>query len=272
MSYIKNSFDVIFSSDPSNGAQQITPDGSTFAVELENNGLNIPKNAVNCNIEVINSELWWNIPNIVIGKNANFAYIQASGITKVAVIPTGLYSVSQLNSSINIAVVAETGDVNAFVLNPNSATGKIEITFKNALDTIDFSYTQSFNELLGFEEQKYSSPGAGGSIVGPNIAQFSQVSYFLIQSDITTQGLLFNGTYDNIIAKVLITSQPGSQILYQPTNPTLINADNLIADRRRRYQFSLLTNKKERANTNGEYWSVQLRISYYMPITFNVIV
>ena len=275
MSYIKNSFDVVFSSDPENGAVNISADGSTFQVELENNGLNIPKDAVNCNIEVINSEIWWNTPNITVGTNSNFAYNINAGATQIANIQTGLYSVQQLNYSINASIYSETGFSNVFTILPNSATGKIEITFKNSNDSINFGYPQSFNELLGFESKVYTSTGAGSIKYGPNVAEFSKVSYFLIQSDITNQGLLFNGIYDNIIAKILITAkaQPaaGSQILYQPSIPTLINADNLISDRRRRYQFSLLTNKKERANTNSEYYSVQLRISYYIPVNFNVV-
>ncbi len=266
MSYIKKSFDVLFSSDPANGAFNRSADGSTFQVELEGDGLGIPKNATNVNLQVVNSELWWNTPNIVVGQNANFRYT-TGGVTNTAVIPTGLYSVSQLDTSIN----RETGNQDLFTLEPDVGQGKVQITFKNAGDSIDFTFSQSFNELLGFLPQVYTATTAGEVIVGQNTAQFSGTSYFLIQSDITNQGLLFNGTYDSIIAKVLITSQPGSQILYQPVNPTLIDASNLLGDKRRRYNFSLLNNTKERADTNGEYWSVQLRISYYEPVNFNVV-
>ena len=255
-----------FSSDLANGAVNRSADGSTFTVELEGSGLGIPRNATNVNLQVLNSELWWNTPNIVVGQNANFRYT-TGGVTYTVVIPTGLYSVSQLDTTIN----RETGNADLFLIEPDVGQGKVQITFKNAGDSIDFSYTQSFNELLGFEAKVYNSPGANQTVVGPNTAKFSSTSYFLIQSDITNQGLLFNGTYDSIIAKILITSQPGSQVLYQPVNPTLIDAINLIGDRRRRYQFSLLTNTKERADTNGEYWSVQLRISYYEPVNFNVV-
>ena len=266
MSYIKKSFDVLFSSDPANGAINRSADGSTFTVNLEGSGLGIPRNATNVNLQVVNSELWWNTPNIVAGQNANFRYT-TGGVTYTVVIPTGLYSVSQLDTAVN----RETGNQDLFLIEPDVGQGKIQITFKNAGDSIDFSYPQSFNDLIGFEAKSYPSPGANQTIVGPNTAKFSETSYFLIQSDITNQGLLFNGTYDSIIAKILITSHPGSQVLYQPVNPTLIDASNLLGDRRRRYQFSLLTNTKERADTLGEYWSVQLRISYFEPVTFNVV-
>ncbi len=275
MSYIKKSFDVLFSSDPANGATNRSSDGSTFTVELEGNGLAIPRNATNCSIQVVNSELWWNTPNIVVGQNANFDFtsttIGGATVQGPIIIPTGLYSVTQLNTAIDREVFAVTGYNDVFILEPDVGQGKVQITFKNAGDSIDFGYTQSFNDLLGFEAKSYPSPGANQTIVGPNTAKFSNTSYFLIQSDITNQGLLFNGTYDSIIAKILITSQPGSQVLYQPVNPTLIDASNLLGDRRRRYQFSLLTNTKERADTLGEYWSVQLRISYYEPVNFNVV-
>jgi hypothetical protein len=268
MSYIKKSFDVNFSSDPANGAVNRSADGSTFTVELEGNGLGIPRNATNVNLQVVNSELWWNTPNIVVGQNANFRYT-FNGTYFTAVIPTGLYSVNTLNDVID-RETSNAGYTGLFTLEPDVAQGKVQITFKY-ISSIDFSYNQTFGELLGFLPQVYTTTTAGEVIVGPNTAKFSNTSYFLIQSDITNQGLLFNGTYDSIIAKVLITSQPGSQLLYQPVNPTLIDAINLIGDRRRRYQFSLLTNTKERADTNGEYWSVQLRISYYEPVNFNVV-
>lgn len=53
MSFLKKSFDFLVSSDPTLGAVNKSSDGSSFRINLENNGLGIPANAVNVQLQVI---------------------------------------------------------------------------------------------------------------------------------------------------------------------------------------------------------------------------
>ena len=68
MSFIPQEISMIISSDPLNGASNMSSDGSSFSVLLQD-GLKIPKNAVNVNISVQESSIWWVMNNIVKGVN-----------------------------------------------------------------------------------------------------------------------------------------------------------------------------------------------------------
>ena len=60
MSLIKKQFDILVSSNPVLGANNVRNNGGTITVNFEDNGLDIPSNAENVSLQVINSELWYN--------------------------------------------------------------------------------------------------------------------------------------------------------------------------------------------------------------------
>ena len=78
-------------------------------------------------------------------------------------------------------------------------------------------------------------------------------------------GLSIGGSYQNIMAKVLIDVSPNSQILYRPANPAIFNNDELAGTNRRSFRFSLLDDSLKPVNTRGEYWSGHIRITYQVP-------
>ena len=55
---------MIISSDPKNGAVNRSSDGSYFEINLED-GLHVPKEALNVNLEVPDSVIWNVVPNII---------------------------------------------------------------------------------------------------------------------------------------------------------------------------------------------------------------
>ena len=57
---------MIVSSDPSQGAVNRSPDGSYFEIQLQD-GLMLPRDALNINISVEESTVWWVVPNIITG-------------------------------------------------------------------------------------------------------------------------------------------------------------------------------------------------------------
>ena len=59
---------LIVGSDPSQGAANISPDGSYFEVQLQD-GLMLPSDALNMNVSIEESTIWWVIPNIITGVN-----------------------------------------------------------------------------------------------------------------------------------------------------------------------------------------------------------
>ena len=259
MSYLPRiEFDALFTSQ---NAIWKSSDGSQFDVVLDADGFDIPPNAENIQCGVINAELWWNTPNITTDNN-EFKFSFNNGVSWVSVLlPTGIYSIQQLDKTIDIYVKNYTGLSGLFNLSSDDAQGKTVFTFSRATDAVDFSITTGFGRLLGFNNVISGTPHLHN--ISPNVALFSDVSFFLVQcQEICDQGISVNGQYDSILARILITAHPGSQILYIPQNYTLCDATPLKNSFRKRIRFTLLTNDKKNANTQGEYWSVQLRISY----------
>jgi hypothetical protein len=68
MTMIPQEISMLISSDPSMGAINRTQDGSSFEVNLQD-GLRLPADAVNINISVEESTVWWVIPNIITNVN-----------------------------------------------------------------------------------------------------------------------------------------------------------------------------------------------------------
>ena len=275
MSVVQRSFDCLFSSNPEQGASNVSADGGSFNVRLDSDGFNIPPNALNPEIQVVSAELWWNTPNITEENNQ----ISFNGIIRT--IPVGLYDLPSLNSAVAYALGGTLSN-SELTFTSDDAQGKVRMTFKEAGKYVDFSIPKSFHKLLGFDASRYPKPTptnptpvstAGQSFTGQNQAGFSNVAYFLLQSSLIGKGILTNGNYNQIIAKILIPKGTGvgSQILYEPQNPTLIDASALKGDTgKRSYRFALLDSNGNQVDTLGEYWSLQVRVSYYEPVNFNL--
>ena len=272
MSVVKRSFDCLFSSNPNQGASNVSADGGSFNVRLDSDGFNIPPTALNPEIQVVSAELWWNTPNIT-EENNKFNY---NGTT--VTIPVGLYDLPSLNKTVQLALG---GPLVTF--SSDDAQGKVVMTVKDTGKYVNFSIPNSIHKLLGFDASRYPKPTpnnqnpvtttTGQSFTGETQAGFSNVAYFLLQSSLIGKGILTNGNYNQIIAKILIPKGTGvgSQILYEPQNPTLIDASALKGDTgKRSYRFALLDSNGNQVDTLGEYWSLQVRVSYYEPVNFNL--
>ena len=68
-SFIPEEISLIVSSDPQAGAINVSRDGSQFEIQLDGEGISIPKDAININVSVEESTVWWVIPNIIEGVN-----------------------------------------------------------------------------------------------------------------------------------------------------------------------------------------------------------
>jgi hypothetical protein len=123
----------------------------------------------------------------------------------------------------------------------------------------------TFREILGMEAAIYSSVTAG-PVLNPLIAQFNQVNYFLIHSDLTNKGIRFNNKYNQSLGQVLINVAPGSQIVSTPFNPAKVAASELGGSVRTLLRFWLTDDKDRRVETNNEYWSARIVITYLKPV------
>ena len=291
MSLIKKQFDILVSSNPVLGANNVRNNGGTFTVNFEDNGLDIPSNAENVSLQVINSELWYNEPNVITGVNdqLDFTYQETGGVLVESTITfdEGLYLVDDiqlaLERGVSDLVAAGTLTDNIF------KDGKLRIQFgadnprsRVSLDfTIDgsntygmscnFSSARSIGKLLGFTNpplQPITPSATETHFIGDQNPQFNTFNYYLLQSNIVSKGMRIGPTFDTIIAKILVQAKPNSQIMYSPTIPALIDASSLKGSNRRDYTFTLLDDKKNVINTRGEFWSAQIRISYDQPYVY----
>ena len=279
MSFIPEEISLIVSSDPDAGAINRSSDGSQFEIQLDGEGIQIPKDAINVNVSVEESTVWWVVPNIIEGQN-NRMYIfgdNDSGGTELFTIeiPQGLYDLSGLNQAILSELEtagAKTVDgggnpLPLISLTADDATQKVRLRFNYPNVYVDFNPNDTPREILGFDATQYGPyPAAPLSILAPNTAQFNQVNYFLIHSDLVNKGIRFNNTYNQTIAQVLINVAPGSQIVSTPFNPARCNGQELAGSKRTNLRFWLTDDKQRPVNTNGEYFTARIVIHYQKPM------
>ena len=274
---MQRQFDFLVSSNPELGAINRSADGSRFSIQLEDSGFGIPSNAQNVTVSVMGGELWYNTRNIDSTNNA-FSFTTGSGatvLTHVVYINPGLYSADTIWAAIQNAIELNTPvplTSVPFTIIGDEAVGKMVVKHNagtNAISVIDFTIPNSMGPVLGFIDEVASSSAAidpatsGPYIIGKKEPKFNSFNYYLVQSDIVGNGIRIGSSFNTIIAKIMVDANPNKQLLYEPTNPTLVNASNLAGDGSRMYNFSLLDDSLKQVDTRGEYYSLQLRVSYY---------
>jgi len=281
MSFVKEEISIIVSSDENTGAINKSLDGSRFEIQLDGDGLNIPKDAINVTVEVEEATIWWSIPNIITGQNDRF-YVYGDSDDAVPVpqlysltIPQGLYDLSALNLAIlseleaaGARTIDGTGaNLPLISMSADSSTQKVRLRFNYPNVYVDFSQPNTMREILGFNSAVYGPyAGAPVNVLADNTAQFNQVNYFLIHSDIVSKGVRFNNTFNQTIAQVLINVAPGSQIVSTPFNPARSEANDLAGNRRTNIRFWLTDDQDRSVNTNNENWSARIVIHYMRPL------
>ncbi len=263
--------EFLVDSDPNQGASNVSSDGSSFTVNV-NDPFIIPRKAKNVYLSVSDAEIWWTIPNIVTGSNDQFEITDTgadsgTAYSNTVTIPQGLYSLSQLASQIETLIVNDGAAQGIITFSEDTAQGKVRITANYTGISIDFTIANSVRTILGFDSQTLG-PSASKPLTwtGDNVAAFNTVNYFLLHSDLVAAGMRFNNTYTNIIAKVLIDVQPGSQITYSPFNPTKIDASSLKTTPKTSYRFWMTDESNNSVNTANESYSMRIKIEWDEPI------
>jgi len=277
---VPEEINFLVTSDPTQGALNVSTNGSRFTVKLEE-PIEIPEDALNVTLSVEEATVWWTVPNIITGENdklyvtgptqLNPAIIQTSILT----IPLGLYDASGLNETVQQllenAGFKTTDGIPAiskpiFTITTDEATSRIILRFEYPTVQIDFTQNDTPKDILGFESLVYGPyPLAPQNIPAPNVAGFNTVNYFLIHSDLVQQGIRFNNNYNQTIAQVLIDVAPGSQIVSKPFNPAKSNCNRLAGSKIDRFNVWLTDDKQREVNTNNEYFTARIVIRWYHP-------
>jgi hypothetical protein len=254
----------IVSSEPANGASNVSTLGSTFTVKL-NTPITIPRAARNCTLEVNQADVWWTVPNIsaALGNNVfSFSVLTNDYEFKV---PDGLYSDSGLNALLSINLVQLGLNPVLFVLTGDGATQRTVFTFNEPGVTINFTGGDSTRKILGFDSRNVPiAPSTlGQAVFGDSIAKFNTINSFNLHSSLVNQGIPVNSNGASIIAKIPISVKPGSQIVYSPRNPVRTGANNLISKIVNTFTVWLTDQNDNLVDTNGEAFNATIILRWW---------
>lgn len=260
-----------FISDPNSQGVTVSSSGGDFTVLL-NSPIRIPYGTVAATMSCIQANIWNVVPNISPElKNDQFEFTTANAGnpgTHTLTIPKGLYSLTGLNAYLSTQFTNLGLPSNLITLSGDDATQKSILTFLEisgpANDHVDFTIANSVRTILGFDSR--ISPAAGPQIAGfadfgDNTAVFNITNSFLIQSDITPDGIPINANSPGVVASVPIDAPPGSQVVYSPEQPLEFDAMSLRQGKQS-VSFRLLNQATTPLDTNGEQYSLVLRLKY----------
>ncbi len=250
---------IVLSSAPEAGARNKSDNGSSFEIYLEKPIL-IPKEAKYCWIVCQAAEIFNLSPNIQTGVNDRLYLTDGSGALQI-VIPQGLYDIPLLNSEIDRQIVASGRTTGALIIEGNDATQKTRLLIRDP-STIDFTQSDTFRDILGFNSQIVTTVSANEIVDADNVARFNPIDFYVMHTDLVTRGLRINDRWDQAVAQILLEAPPGNQIIYQPDNPAEIPANNLIGDRHSLINVWVTDQNGVRIDTAGENYSMRLVIYY----------
>ena len=258
----------IFSSDPALGAFNVSADGSSFNVNMQY-PISIPRSAKYCTAEIHSASIWYTTPNVSAALGNNTFTFFDSANTYTLTVPDGLYNFDQLVSTLNV-ISSNYPLVNPFdqifIFLPNDSTQKVSISIKQIGAYISWTLLNSMAYLFGFIPGTQTGPTPPATITAPNVAQFNLINQYLINSDLVHTGVPVNSNSSTVLGVVYIDVPPGELINFQPQNPLIVNADELIAGTRTGFRFTLTNQNGLLLNTNGEFWSFILVIRYFIEV------
>lgn len=267
----KKQINLFVSSNPSNNAQNLSSDGSTFEVIFGSDTIQIPQNAKNLYLSIEHAEIWNIFPNIS-DNISNKIIIENTSSSQIYTlsIPAGSYSVSTLQDALKSELHNANLAEDLIEIRGNQSTQKVEIQFNYPSIRIDFtqSSTSTIRNLLGFNSGLYGNfiqSDIPQVVSGQSTANFNTVNSLEIHTDLVTNGLRKNSTYSRIAGVVPISANVGSQISYQPVHPTRVPCPHLRGHRINSAKFWLTNELSQYVNTGGEYWSALVSIEYETP-------
>lgn len=257
----------IADSSSSAGAVSVSSDGSSFTVELEE-ALLIDGRSKNVTLSVISSTQWNNIDNISAALSNNMFRITGpresdDALTQYDItIEDGLYEAKDLENTIIDDLAAAGAKVTGgplvnFIV--NYSTQKIEFLLNHPSTTMDFTIPNSIKDVIGANATTYSQTVQTSF---ENEAQFNNVEYLLIHSDLVGRGVNIGGKYSQTIMKVPISADSlNVQFTHSPDHLIKVDANGLIGTRRSKYRV-WITNQNNVAVTMSESWSIEMTISW----------
>jgi hypothetical protein len=267
---VPKEYSILFSSSTANGAFNKSSSGASFYSDFKDHPINIPKEAVGAAIALEQASIWNQVANIVTGVNDQIDLI-VNANPYLVTIPQGNYSVEDINTYINSYVYSQNPAYdNAFSITADYPTDLVRVTNKTnpsvqtEWKTQTNARTIAFGVTVGYTTDRVLT-GTGVSVVGDQKAEINVIDNFVIHNDLMDDGILLNGSYNNIVGIVPINVAPSSLINYEPHNPLKLSSGNLKSVSGRTKVHSWVTNEVGQDIQLSDDWSYILRVSWYEP-------
>jgi hypothetical protein len=277
MGLIKKTISLFLSSDELAGAINKSSLGDRFSVQL-NTPIAVPHTAVTCNLRVTDSSIWNSSPNIsaVLGNNKLYfhsSYVPTPAPTIAApvdfdvTIPDGLYSLDGLKSLLQREFIKLGHPKDLVVLAGDFSTQRTVLIFTYADTWMDFNPTDTPSAVLGFDSRlvPLTSQAASYPEYADKVAAFNRINYYLIKTDLISNGISINEKSNGIIHKALITAEPGKQTNFSPFNIPTVDASELIGHSKSYMTFQLVDQLNRDVDTNNESYGFTIVIDYEIP-------
>lgn len=260
--------DFLMSSNAQLGAINKNSLGSSFQINFES-PYTYDAKAKSILMEVLEVECFFNQPNVSVAiNNYRFEIKALNGAnvltTVVISIPDGLYDPSSLNSALQTELSNNGIQLNQIVFEGNQATNKIDIVLNSAGAEINFNNNSwhGMADLLGFDYIAYTAVLAGVVFSSTRDPTFNKLQYFLITSNITSNGTVFNGRSTSIISRVLITGSANFQLINEPQHPYSHDLTYMKGRTIKSLTFELRDDLLNLVETRGENFSLRYRLVY----------
>jgi len=250
-------------------ASSLQQNGSVFTVNYTP-ALSIPRNAKNVTVAFVQGTFWWTIPNFqtctiqLFVRNAENVEVNIP-----LTIPKGLYNYKQINTLMGNAFQDRGFARNSIEFVENGATSTIDLSFA-IIGAVLFPQG-TCEKQFGYDPGiRYQFTGSGEYaskfVRAPHVASFDTIQFLTVGCSLVSGGFRLNsGSYRNVIANITINAAPGYQITSEPANPLEIPTNVFQGGSGlERVVFSLMDQDGNPVDTNGEAWTLLLRIRYFL--------
>lgn len=187
---------LLLSSDADMGALNKSKDGSYFEVHLESSGIEIPEDALSCQLSCESATVWWTVPNITEANNKMY-------ITGPSRVPQETEKVAlgyPINSTFEMSIITQYPDPPTSLLEFNDEAGLpsgawlVGDTFRpNSGVETGFLYVITEIQLDTSQSQRYVVSGLLEQNLNPSTGSFSRLRNDVVQNYAIT---IPNGLYD----------------------------------------------------------------------------
>lgn len=225
---------ILLSSETSNGATNVSADGSEFSVVFSDQ-LYVPERALGCRLSVESAKIRYATHNVT-GEDRKLRF-WVTAVEYTITLDEGLYSLSDVDEGVSLGLVAAGLDENLISFSANEASNRVEMTL--AVADIEVDIDTSANSLvatiLGFDPLVTAglrtSTGVNQTFTAENAPSFDALTGYQLHCDLVHLGIRVNQGYSQCIASIPITVGPHELVVYQPANPTVMEAKHMIGQR-----------------------------------------